>query len=383
MTEKLYDISSYDTEFEAEVVSCKSTEKGYEIVLDRTLFFPEEGGQCCDRGTLNDAMVTDVQIKDDVIYHLCDKEFNVGDRVNGKIDFTLRFRNMQNHTGEHIICGIAHKMYGYENVGFHLGEDYVTMDLSGPLTKEQLDEIELLANETIYKNTVVKAYYPVEAELDGMFYRSKSEIKGKVRIVEIEGCDVCACCAPHVARTGEVGIIKITDSFSHRGGVRITILCGLDAFMDYRHKFNETLAISNMLSVKQNEVAKGVKKLTDDMGKLRHEISEKSKAMASMCVDAMEETEENICIFDASLDRDAMRIVANGGMEKTSGIIAVLSGNDDDGYAYIIGSKTRDLKELSREINENLSGRGGGNKTMIQGSFGECAEKIREYIMNL
>ena len=383
MTEKLYDISSYDTEFTAKVVSCEKCEKGYEIVLDRTLFFPEEGGQCCDKGTLNDTVITDVQIKDDVIYHYSDTSFNPGDEVMGKIDFRLRYRNMQNHTGEHIICGIAHKMHGYENVGFHLGEDYVTMDLSGPLTKEELEEIELLANEAIYKNTAIKAYYPTDEELEAIDYRSKSEINGRVRIVEIEDCDICACCAPHVARTGEVGIIKITDSFPHRGGVRITILCGLDAFMDYRHKFNETLAISNLLSVKQNEVANGVKKLNDDMGKLRHEIAEKSKAMAAMCVDAMEETDENICIIDSSLDRDAMRIVANGGMKKTSGIVAVLSGNDTDGYSYILGSETRDLKELSKQINESLSGRGGGNKTMIQGSFAANSEQIKEYIKNL
>lgn len=379
MTIKLYDTDSYATSFEAEVVSCEKCDKGYEIILDKTLFFPEEGGQCCDKGTINGALVSDVQLKGDTICHYSDTCFEKGTHIKGEIDFKLRFRNMQNHTGEHIICGIAHKLYGYENVGFHLGEDYVTMDLSGPLSKEQIDEIEILANEAVYKNAVVTAYYPSEEELENMFYRSKSDIKGSIRIVNIEGFDVCACCAPHVARTGEVGIIKIIDSFPHRGGVRLTILCGYDALRDYIHKFNETLAISNVLSVKQNEVADGVKKFMDDMGKLRHELGEKSKAMASMYVDSMEESDGNICIFDSGLDRDAMRTVANGGMKKAKGMIAVFSGNDEAGYNYIIGSENINLREISKEMNTALNGRGGGSETMIQGSLNASKEKIENW----
>jgi len=226
MTLKLYDTDSYATEFDAVVLSCNECEKGYEIVLDRTVFFPEEGGQCCDRGTLNGYDITDVQIKSNVIYHYSDTKFEIGAKVHGIIDFKLRFRNMQNHTGEHIICGIAHKLYGYENVGFHLGEDYVTMDLSGPLSKKQVHELELLANEAIYKNVSVTAYYPGKEKIKNMFYRGKSDIEGDIRIVRIKDYDVCACCAPHVAKTGEIGIIKIIDYTPHRGGMRLTILCG-------------------------------------------------------------------------------------------------------------------------------------------------------------
>ena len=379
MTKKLYDISAYDTEFEATVLSCKKCEKGFEIILDKTLFFPEEGGQCCDKGFLNETKVTDVQINGDTIYHYCEKELAINSTVQGKIDFDLRYRNMQNHTGEHIICGIAHKIYGYENVGFHLGEDYVTMDLSGPLTPEQIKEIEMLANIEIYKINPIKAYYPSKQELTHMFYRSKDNIEGDIRIVEIETCDVCACCAPHVARTGEVGIIKIIDSFPHRGGVRLTILCGKDALNDYIHKFNETLEISNLLSVKQNETASGVKKLLDDMGKLRHELGEKNKTLAAMYVDTVKETQGNVCIFNSDLDRDAMRIIVNGIMPKVGGVAAVMSGCDETGYSYIIGSVNIDLKEKSANINTALSGKGGGNKTMIQGSFGATKEKIENY----
>lgn len=383
MTEKLYDSNSYATEFDATVLSCEKCDKGYETVLDKTLFFPEEGGQCCDKGTLNNTVITDVQIKGETVYHYSDTPFEPGAAVHGSIEFKLRFRNMQNHTGEHIICGIAHKLYGCENVGFHLGEDYVTMDLDCTLSKEQIEQIEYLANEAVFKNAEVTAYYPCEEELSSLDYRSKGELSGKVRIVKIDGVDVCACCAPHVARTGEVGLIKIVDFTNHRGGMRFTIHCGFDALRDYHERYLQTLAVSNMLSVKQNEVSEGVQKLLDDMEKLRHELSEKNKTIASMYVDALSSADKNVCIFDSSLDRDAMRIIANGGMKKLNGVIAVMSGCDADGYTYIMGSENVNLCNWSKDINASLSGRGGGSKTMIQGSLGATRAEIEDFVKNI
>ncbi len=383
MTEKLYDSDSYATEFDATVLSCEQCDKGYKTVLDKTLFFPEEGGQCCDKGTLNNTVITDVQIKDETVYHYSDTPFDPGASVHGSIDFKLRFRNMQNHTGEHIICGIAHKLYDCENVGFHLGEDYVTMDLDCTLSKEQIEQIEYLANEAVFKNTDVTAYYPCEEELSALDYRSKGEISGKVRIVIIDGVDVCACCAPHVSRTGEVGLIKIVDFTNHRGGMRFTIHCGFDALRDYHERYMQTLAVSNMLSVKQNEVSEGVHKLLDDMEKLRHELSEKNKTIASMYVDALSSADKNVCIFDSSLDRDAMRIIANGGMQKISGVIAVMSGSDAGGYTYIMGSENVNLCNWTKDINSALSGRGGGSKTMIQGSLGATRAEIEDFVKNI
>ncbi len=383
MTTKLYDTDSYLTQFEAEVLSCQKCDKGYEVVLDRTAFFPEEGGQCCDKGTIDGIRITDVQIKADTVYHYCEKEIPAGTNVKGEIDFALRFRNMQNHTGEHIICGIAHRMYGYENVGFHLGTDYVTMDLSGPLSKEQIDQIELLANEAVFKNLKVNAYYPPMNELDRIDYRCKAELQGDIRIVEIENCDICACCAPHVSQTGEVGLIKIIDSFPHRGGVRLTIVCGSDALGDYRARFNESVAVSNLLSVKQAEISHGVRKILDDMGKLKSELSKKSKSLATLLLGTMDETDQNICIFEDGIDPDAMRTLANGGMEKTKALIAVMSGNDADGYRYILASKALNLKIISKDINCALSGKGGGSETMIQGTFKADRKTIEEYIMKI
>ncbi|MEE0840387.1 MAG: alanyl-tRNA editing protein, partial [Acutalibacteraceae bacterium] len=242
MTEKLYDSNAYSTRFTAQVISCIPCEKGYKVILDKTAFFPEEGGQYSDRGTLSGANVFDVQLENGEIVHYTDKP--VKDLVDGEIDFDRRFRNMQNHTGEHIISGLIHSLFGGENVGFHLGEDEVTCDYDIELNSQQLALIELEANKAVYRNLSVKGYYPQAEKLKEIPYRSKKEIEEAVRIVEIEDIDCCACCAPHVKSTSEIGIIKILSYMRLRGGCRLFIVCGLDAFMDYSLKHKEIKAIS-------------------------------------------------------------------------------------------------------------------------------------------
>ena len=150
MTVKLYDIDAYIKEFEATVISCDECDGGYIAVLDKTAFFPEEGGQTCDSGTIDGIEVTHVKINENTVYHILPSPIEVGKSVLCKIDFDHRYYNMQHHTGEHILSGIVHKLYGYENVGFHLSREDMTVDFSGELTREQLDEIEILENKSIY-----------------------------------------------------------------------------------------------------------------------------------------------------------------------------------------------------------------------------------------
>lgn len=383
MTEKLYDYDGYATEFDAVVLSCEDTGKGFKTLLDRTLFFPEEGGQCCDTGKIDGADITHVELCGDEIYHYSKTCFEVGTTVHGVIDFAPRYRNMQNHTGEHIICGIAHKLHECENVGFHLGADYVTMDLDKPLTQEDIDNIEVLANEAVYKNVPVTAYYPDKSELDTIAYRSKTEIKGGVRLVIVEGYDVCACCAPHVARTGEIGIIKILDWINYKGGVRLNILCGSDAVRDYDERYRRNLRISNLLSAKQEEVCSAVERLLDEISSLKQQISEKSSVIAKMYVDAVEATHENICVFATDVSRDEMRNIMNGIKDKTPGIAAVFCGDDESGYNYIAGSNSVDLKAVAQEFNKALSGRGGGTPQMIQGTVKSLKKEIRKYVLSI
>jgi len=142
----------------------------------------------------------------------------------------------------------------------------------------------------------------------------------------------------------------------------------------------ESLEISNMLSVKQNETAQGVKKLLYDMGKLKHSLAEKSRTLAKMHVSFMNETDDNILIFDENLDKEAMRIIANGGMKKTKKIVCVFSGNDSEGYSYILGSENINLKDLAKEFNSKLNGKGGGSESMIQGNLSATKEEIEKYL---
>ena len=244
MTEKLFYKDSHLAEFTATVQSCEQEEKYYKVVLDRTAFFSEGGGQSADTGILDGVKVFDVQEKDGILYHMTEKPLKIGNTIEGKIDWDERFSKMQQHSGEHIVSGLIHQKYGYNNVGFHLGQDAVTMDFDGVITKEQLKEIEFLANEGVAKNLDILVDYPTEEELDKITYRSKIEIEGQIRIVTIEGYDVCACCAPHVKKTGEIGLIKLTNVQNYKGGVRITMLCGFRALADYNEKETSVRKVS-------------------------------------------------------------------------------------------------------------------------------------------
>ncbi len=383
MTEKLYDFDSYLKEFDATVISCDKDEKGYKTVLDRTAFFPKEGGQCADKGEIDGICVTDVQIENGIIYHFTDEPFEKGQKVHGKIDFDVRFRNMQNHTGEHIVCGIAHSLFGYENVGFHLGETEVTMDLDGELTDADIKKIEVLANEAVWKNAEVTAFYPSEEELETLSYRSKSEIKDAVRIVTIEGIDNCACCAPHVKNTGEVGIIKIADFMRHRGGMRLTLLCGKDAYTDYEKRCIASKEISNLLSVPQGEIADGVQKLHADLNGLRKELSDKTKENIILNVERFENSDSPLCLFLEDADSDTMRLASNKLKEKTSSVSVVYSGNDENGYSYVMAVADGDIAPFLKDANDALSGRGGGKGTMASGRFSSTREKIENHFKNL
>lgn len=379
MTIKLYDTDSHMKTFKAEVLSCEASGDRWRVVLDQTAFFPEGGGQPADPGLLGGAQVLDVQEEPDGIAHYLNAPLTVGETVCGEIDWSTRFRRMQNHTGEHIVSGITHRLYGYENVGFHLGEDAVTIDFSGELTWQQLMEIERLANAAVWANVPVKAEYPDPALLPELQYRSKLELTENVRIVTIEGYDVCACCAPHVNFTGEIGAIKILDVMRHRGGVRLTMICGTDAQRDHAKRTEQVKAVSNLLSVPRDEITAAVEKLMAEKEQLERAIAERDKKLCDLRLKNFHETEGSICIVDEFENPIAMRELVNAGMALCGGICAAFSGDDANGYRYIIGSRTVDLRKEAKVINAALSGRGGGQTTMIQGSCKATKAEIEAY----
>ena len=381
-TIKLYDVDSHLYDFDASVISCEKTDKGFAIVLDKTAFFPEGGGQPADEGTLNGIAVTDVQIKDGVITHTTAEEIPAGSAVKGAVDSEIRFRRMQNHSGEHIVSGLIHKLFGYNNVGFHMGSEDVTLDLDGVLTREDLDKIEMLANRAVYENVNVRAEYPSPEILKDLDYRSKLDLTENVRIVTIEGYDVCACCAPHVNKTGEIGIIKLLDFLKYKGGVRIHMLCGFDALEDYNRRYKNVAAISAKLSAKQAEVYEAVERLSAELSAEKQAAGELKRQLVAMKIAALEPTDGNMVLVEKDMDMLNLRNLVNEAVQLCGGICAAFSGSDENGYNYIIASKNVPLRAEAKAINAALNGRGGGKDEMIQGSAKASEAEIRAYFLN-
>ncbi len=381
MTEKLYYQDTHLESFTAQVLSCVWDEKKsfYAVILDKTGFFPEEGGQYADVGTLNGINVEDVKEKEDVITHYLKQPLEAGVEVEGHIDYQDRFSKMQQHSGEHIVSGLVHRLFGYDNVGFHLGKELVTMDFNGILSEEQLREIEFAANEAVAKNLQIQVTYPTKEELDAMDYRSKKELSGQVRIVTVPGYDTCACCAPHVERTGEIGMIRLVDFIKYKGGTRVTMVCGFRALQDYLIKEKNVGEISHQLSAKPYEVADAVKRLQGEMQQMkdklyRLQMADMERKLADMPNDA-----ENYFLFEAEMEKNAARKFVDAGKERCSGICGLFLGSDEQGYQYILGSRTADLKAVLKEFHAVFPGKGGGKGEMVQGTVSGEMEKIREY----
>jgi len=382
MTEKLYDLNAYQTEFEGMVISCeKNDDNTYNVVLDKTLFFPEEGGQSPDRGKMNDIEVVDVQIsKSGIITHKLSGALEEGTTVKGIIDWEHRFSNMQQHSGEHIFSGLVNSTYGYNNVGFHLSDQIVTMDFSGPLTMEQALEIEERANKVITSNVNIKTGYPSKEEIANLEYRSKIEIDGPIRIVEVEGVDICACCAPHVRRTGEIGILKIMNMQNYKGGVRISILCGKRALMAFREKNFVVQDLMTELCTAENELITQVKKIKSQSQTYKQELAGLKKAVVLKEIEAIPDSEKSVVLFLEGLDTNTMRPLVNTLTSKHEGVCGIFNGNDADGYNFILSSSSLDMRNTAALLRENLQAKCGGSKEMIQGSVNAAEMDIMKLV---
>ncbi len=402
--EKLFYQDTHMIDFEATVLDCVAAEQPgqYFIVLDRTAFFPEEGGQFADKGTLNGQPVLDVQIKglqdtvgEELIYHLVDTPIPVGTKVTGHVDWTQRFDFMQQHSGEHIISGLVHKHFGYDNVGFHLGYEEVTLDFNGELTLDQLRAIEAEANETVWKNLPIYTSFPNEEALAKLDYRSKLDLTENVRIVEIPDIDVCACCAPHVDTTAQIGLIKITNVQNHRGGVRVNILCGERAVKDYTTKQDSVSAISVLLSAKPGEVANAVNRLMSENAKQKERTNALQAELLHLQLqtlpdpvsktaapDSSNATAQNVLLFVGELDNIAMRNAVNTMTSKYTGYCGLFSGDDQSGYRFIIGSSVLDCRELATRMREVFQAKGGGSVPMIQGTVIATKDALTDFFQN-
>lgn len=379
MVDRLYYSDTYLKEFTAVVIGCEQVKKGWEIILDRTAFYPEGGGQPCDTGTINtDIHVTDVQERGEEIIHLADKPVEVGSTVSCRIDWDRRFDLMQQHSGEHLVSGFIHARYGYNNVGFHMGSEMITVDLDGELDAQALAEIERATNEYIWTNKKTEELHPSEDELKELDYRSKKELTGDVRIIRFPGGDTCACCGTHVASTGEIGLVKLVSVQKFHEGVRIEMLCGRRA-MEYLNAVNgENYKISTLLSAKVRETSSAVERLMNETQSLKIKIAE---AENNMLNDIAKDYvgKDFVLINRQGLTPESVRRLTAVLIEQNSGICAVFSGSDNDGYKYAVGQKDGDLRELVKQMNAELNGRGGGKPFFAQGSVSCSGEAINKF----
>lgn len=396
MTEELYYDSAYIKEFEAKVISCAESEKGgYEIILDRTAFFPEQGGQSSDFGTISfdvdkKTVVSYVSIdKDRAIRHFCDCEIPEGTMVTGHIDWEHRFSNMQQHTGEHIFSGIVSSRYGFDNVGFHLSDSEVTMDYNGNLCADDIADIEMAVNRAIWENVDVVCRFPSQEELASIEYRSKKELAGDVRIVTVEGYDVCACCAPHVLKTGEIGILKVVSCQKYKQGVRVSILCGKRALEYIRKEHNIISELTGILTTSSDKIADSVKSRIEENNSIKSELSKARDELIQYEVAAIDKAQKDVFVVKgADFDQNNMRKTVNTLAREHSGYCGIFAGSSSDGYRFIIttGSDNKDCNVLCAMLRSKYGAKGGGQPVMVQGSFqaaniedviGDCLSEIK------
>ncbi|MCD7883594.1 MAG: alanyl-tRNA editing protein [Lachnospiraceae bacterium] len=423
-TERLFYQDAYTKEFTAAVLDCREGKKGFEIVLSATAFYPEGGGQPYDTGILqpiveishtvsapeSDAAarmqaeedanadaeiqtmtagplkteesaivhVLEVHEKNGELIHYTDAPLAAGTTVCGKIDWARRFDLMQQHSGEHIVSGLVHAAYGYDNVGFHMGSDVITIDFNGELDMAALGEIEEKTNEVIWQNQETHIFYPSAEELKKLPYRSKKELTGEVRIVEFPNADMCACCGLHVARAGEIGMVKLLSVVKFREGVRVEMISG-KRVLDYLNMVNEqNHQISVLLSAKPAQTAEAVMRSMDENYRLKGRVTALEEKLFAQEAERLAGTGDAL-LLEKEMDSESVRKLAVAVMETCGGRCAVFSDNGDGTFKYAVGEKGGDLRTLVKALNQTLNGRGGGKPFFVQGSVKTDAGAIRDF----
>ncbi len=375
----LYEQDSFCRVFTSTVLSCSGAtgKEGYEIELADTAFYPEGGGQPCDLGTLNQLRVSDVRKKEGKVMHLTSAPIPEGTEVEGTLDWQRRFDLMQQHSGEHIVSGMAHRLYGCDNVGFHMGKEFVTIDFNVVLTWEQVEALERQVNQYLWEDHPVVISYPNEEALKSLDYRSKLDLTGDVRIVTFsEGGDCCACCGTHVKTSGQVGLVKLFSCQKFREGVRIELLCGRRALEYLSKTQRENQGVSQLLSAKSLETQEAVERLLEERSKLSATLVEMEKKVIEtlLC-----RGEGNPYLFVENLSKDGFRMLATEMAKVNSGISACFL-REEEGFRYALSTLEGDVRPLTQELNQAFSGRGGGKPNLTQGSLAGSQKEIQDFL---
>lgn len=374
-TRRLYYEDCHLRQFAANVIACTQTDKGFLIELDATAFYPEGGGQPCDLGTLADANVLDVREEGETVLHLCDNPLPIGVSVTGIINWHRRFDFMQQHTGEHIVSGILHKMFGCHNVGFHIGADVVTIDFDVLIPPEVLSEVEKQANQAIYNNLPVRCWYPSPEDLPNVTYRTKRELPWPVRIVQIPEYDTCACCGVHTALTGEVGIIKLLSCVKFHQGVRMEMVCGSRALDLLSKVYEQNKLVCKAFSAKLLETGAAAQRMNESLAAEKFRATALEKQLLDI-IAAGYAGQKDVTHFASGLAPATVRELAERICNLCDGTVSVFSGDDKTGYTLCIASKAGLAQELGRSLCQQLGGKGGGKPGFFQGSIPGSKEQI-------
>lgn len=380
-TEKLFYADPFLTEFDARVLACEAVKDGFAVVLDRTAFYPEGGGQPYDTGVLGGAEVLDVHEKAGVITHKCASPLPVGAAVHGKIDRAQRFDHMQQHSGEHIVSGMLCAAFHCDNVGFHMGESVVTIDYNAEMTWEQVLEIEQRANRYIWENHAIEITWPTREELAHIPYRSKKALEGPVRLTGFPGADLCACCGTHVMRSGEVGLVKFLSCQKFRDGVRLELLCGERALRALAASWEQNLRIGQALSVKGEKTFAAVERLRGELGETKTQLAameeERFREIA-----AQQAGRGDVLLIEPAMRPESVRRLCDAAAQVCGGRCAVFAGADG-AYHYAVIHAGQDIRGLVKDMNAALHGRGGGRDGFAQGSVSCTESDIRAFFAGL
>lgn len=377
-TRKLYYENSHIYQFHSRVLHCEMGKNGYEVVLEQTAFYPEGGGQAADTGSLGTVRVLDTRERDGQLIHICDGALEVGSCVEGKIDSHARFLRMQQHSGEHIVSGIIHRRYGYHNVGFHMGDQWMTIDFDGVIPTEDLAQIEAEANQAVWGNLPVKTWYPDPESLKTIPYRTKKELAWPVRIVEIPGYDICACCGTHVSATGEIGLIKLLSTCGLRGGTRMEMACGEQAFALLTQAYDQNRQVGQAFSAQPHETGAAARRMNEILAQQKWRIGQLEKEIFEH-ISMRYVNSGNVIHFADDLDSTGVRVLADAIADVCRGIAAVFSGTEEAGYSYCLVTRQGDLRPFGKEMTAVLNGRGGGKPAFQQGRVSASREKIGKF----
>lgn len=384
---RLYYSDSECYVFEADVLSCLEKEGEYEIILSRSAFFPEGGGQYGDTGCLlvlstgAHIRITDTFERESQVVHKADAYVEPGEKVEGRIDREKRFDRMQQHTAEHIVSGIICRHRTCSNVGFHLGDEVCTMDFDCALTEDDILYAQQKANEAVCDNLPVFQIFLDQEEAREAEFRSKIELTDDLRLIRIGEVDSCACCAPHVKRTGQVGVIRLISFQKYKKGTRVCMLAGRRAVADMEKTDRNARLISRSLSVPVHETAQSVEELKEKLAQAQYMIRQQEKELAKLTAKqyAMSDC---VILFSQSVSDDYMREMMNCILEQGCTFCALFSETDKDRHRFVIGSASEIPAELPEQLRRQFDAGCGGRGLMIRGSLCGKEDEIRQCLLS-